>query len=109
MESGLGLRIISSSSHALRSTGLLMNWLSRGILSSRRSNSPLGYVYDLSIHQGLKRIFRIRKATSMNTMERLVYLRRNKVVGRLAREIMLLYGLDIPPGVHIGPRPDSPT
>lgn len=39
----------------------------------------------------------------MNTMERLVYLRRNKVVGRLAREIMLLYGLDIPPGVHIGP------
>lgn len=36
-------------------------------------------------------------------MERLVYARRSRILGRFARELMLLYGLDIPPAVSIGP------
>lgn len=40
----------------------------------------------------------------MGVMEHLVYLRRHRLFGRLARELMLLYGLDVPAAVHVGGR-----
>lgn len=39
----------------------------------------------------------------MPIMERLVYLRGHRLVGRLAREILLVYGLDFPAQVDLGP------
>lgn len=38
----------------------------------------------------------------MPVMERLVYLRGHPLLGRLARELMLVYGLDVPAQVRIG-------
>lgn len=38
----------------------------------------------------------------MAVMERLVYLRAHPVLGRIARELLLLYGLDVPARVQLG-------
>lgn len=39
----------------------------------------------------------------MGVMEKLVYLRRHPLLGRAARELLLVYGLDFPPEVTLGP------
>jgi serine O-acetyltransferase len=38
----------------------------------------------------------------MGVMERLVYLRRHPLFGRIARELLLVYGVDIPAAVTVG-------
>lgn len=37
----------------------------------------------------------------MGVMEKLVHLRRHRLLGRMARELMLVYGLDVPAAVEI--------
>lgn len=38
----------------------------------------------------------------MSLISRLIYLRRHKILGRMAKEALALYGLEVPPMVNVG-------